>query len=205
MRCIDCGIIIRNFLKECEFVVVYALEHPEARHLAYRLLAYGANFHWGLAPLPEMERGAHGKPFFPGHPQYQFNVSHSGNFALCALDGAPVGADIQVVRPCRAALLDQVCSPGERDWLRQRGDSQAAFAQLWCMKESRCKYSGMGLRRPISAISVPLPEHGEEKLERDGLRFYLKNGGLWQMCLCGTSTWDGTIHWLRDIAEDEEG
>ena len=185
-------------------MVVYALEHPEARHLAYQLLAYGANRYWGLTSLPEMERGARGKPFFSEHPQHQFNVSHSGDLALCVLDSAPVGGDIQMIRPCRAALLDRVCGPAERDWLRQRGDSPAAFTQLWCMKESRCKHSGTGLRRPLSAISVPLPEHGEEALERDGLRFYLRDGGLWQMCLCGTSAWDGTIHWIKDITEDKE-
>ncbi len=181
---------------------VFILKHENARQLAHPLLACGAGLCWGMDALPELARGPHGKPFFPQYPQFQFNLSHSGSLALCALDSQPIGADIQVPKPHRPSLPDQVCSPGERAWLRSRGDSDEDFALLWSMKESCCKYSGLGLRRPISAIRVPLPEPGEDRLELDGLRFYLRAGEGWRLSLCGTGEWDGSIHWLDRLPED---
>lgn len=180
-------------------MVVYGLEHPQARALAYRLLEQGARLHWGLESLPQIQRSPHGKPFFPQYPQYHFNLSHSGALAVCALDRKPVGVDIQMVRTFRPALLDKVCSPEERRWLRRQGDSPEAFARLWSLKESRCKQSGLGLQSPISAIPVPLPEQGAERLEQDGLRFGLSSGRGWKLSLCAETVWDGTVHWLDGI------
>lgn len=177
-------------------MVLYAAEHVQAKQLAYQLLAQAAALHWGLRPLPEIRRGEQGKPFFPDHPDCHFNISHSGPFLFCALDSGPVGVDVQQPRTCRPAFLDRVCGAKEREWLRRHGDSPEAFAQLWSLKESRCKQSGLGLRRPIAGISVPLPWDGEERLELDGLQFYLRSGPGWQMCLCGTGGWDGRITWL---------
>ncbi len=179
-------------------MVVYALEHPRARELSHALLARCVRLYWGISPLPELERGEHGKPFFPALPRCCFNLSHSGDLAVCALDSAPVGVDIQRTRPARESLLREVCSPEEREWLRRRGDGPEDFALLWSMKEARCKYTGQGLRRPISAIRVPLPGAGEEALELDGLRFYLGSGPGWRLCLCGTGMWDGNVIWLPE-------
>lgn len=182
----------------------YLLEHPKARALAYRLLAGAAVEFWGLSQLPAMERGEHGKPFFPQHPDFHFNISHSGSLALCVLDSAPVGADIQVVRPPRRpALLGEVCNPEQRDWLRRQGDTPEAFTLLWSMKESRCKWSGTGLRRPISSIPVPLPQPGEDHLTLDGLHFYLRSGPGWQICLCGSGQWDGNLHQIQGTDKEE--
>lgn len=177
-------------------MVVYALEHPGAGRLAYRLLARCVETHWRLSPMPALARGERGKPYFPEFPNYHFNLSHSGGIAVCALDGAPVGIDIQKARPGREGLLRAVCSPEERDWLRRRDDVPEAFARLWSMKEARCKYTGQGLRRPISAIRIPLPAGEERLLELDGLRYYLRSGPGWQLCLCGTGEWDGVLRWL---------
>lgn len=178
-------------------MVVYGVRDEGARKLAYPLLAWAARKHWNMERLPDMERGERGKPFFPQYPQRQFNVSHSGDLAVCALDDAPVGVDIQIVQKRRDRLIDRVCSQRELDWLRRRGNRPEDFALVWAMKESRCKQSGEGLRLPISHISVPLPEDGEELLEWDGLRFYLAKGEGWQFALCGSGTWDGAIHWIH--------
>lgn len=176
----------------------YLLEHPEARLLSRSLLAGAAAEGWHLSPLPEIAWQPRGKPFFPGRPDLHFNISHSGPLALCVLDSAPVGADIQLRRlPRRMAVLDRICTPEERSWLRRRQDSPEAFTLLWTLKESRCKWSGQGLEQPISAIPVPLPQGDEGHLTLDGLHFFLHSGPGWQLCLCGSSLWDGTIHTIE--------
>jgi 4'-phosphopantetheinyl transferase len=177
-------------------MVLYAMEHPQAQQLAHTLLARSVQLEWGLSPLPQLQRTQRGKPFFPDYPQFHFNLSHSGQVAVCALDSTPVGVDVQQLRPFRSALLDSICSPQERDWLRHQGDDQRACALLWSLKESRCKQSGQGLRRPIAAIAVPLPQHEESCLAWEGLRFYLHSSQDWQLALCGCSNWNGQLHWV---------
>lgn len=193
-------------------MTVYALFHPQARSLAHSLLAVAAAREWGLSPCPELALEEHGKPYFQNHPNLHFNLSHSGSYALCALSDAPVGVDIQVVKSRRAALLDRVCSPKERQWLHTLKDSPHAFARLWAMKESRCKQNGTGLTQPITDIRVPLP-HGDIpwhlevpfSTQLDGLTFTLFEGPDWQGAACGQST-AGKILWLeeRDL-EDATG
>lgn len=178
-------------------MVVYGIQEAQARKLAYPLLARAAGLHWGMNTLPELARGERGKPYFPQWPRCQFNISHSGTLAVCALDETPVGVDIQIVQNRREKLVDRVCNPRERNWLRRRGERAEDFALLWAMKESRCKYSGEGLRQPISDISVPLPEEAEQLLEWEGLQFWLAEGDGWRFALCGRGTWDGTIHWIN--------
>lgn len=177
-------------------MVVYGIQHEQARTLSRPLLAWAAQQHWGLPQLPPLERAARGKPFFPDHPEFQFNLSHSGSYLVCALGCAPVGIDLQRFRPCRPAFLDRLCSPEERRWLSDRLDSPQAFARLWAMKESRCKWSGQGLTRPISSISIPLPAADEPLLTQDGLTYSLRTGPEWAFCLCADTAWNGEIQWL---------
>ena len=175
-------------------MVIYGREGIQTRGEAYALLARAVREHWRLDDLPEMARGEHGKPFFPGYPQCRFNLSHSGGFALCALSGREVGADIQQIRPHRPGFAQQVCSPEELDWL-DGGDFWTRFALLWSMKEAAVKYTGRGLIRPISAIRVPLPREGERLLEWEGLWFGLYAGPGWRGVVCGEELPPEHIYW----------
>ena len=85
-------------------MVVYGARGLTARGQARELLALAAEREWGASPLPELARRPGGKPFFPSREDLCFNLSHSGDLALCALDRAPVGADIQMVRTWRPGL-----------------------------------------------------------------------------------------------------
>ena len=137
---------------------LYRAEGLTARSQARELLALAAAEVWGLASLPEISRRKGGKPFFPEYEGLQFNLSHSGEFALCALDEAPVGVDIQIVKAWRPALPRRVCSQLELDWLEAQPEFWPSFAQLWTLKESR-----------------------------DGLWFRTWHGAAWAAAVCGHS------------------
>ena len=92
---------------------VYAVSGLTRRQQAWQLLALAAAREWGLSPLPGAAWTPEGKPFFPGLAGRCFNLSHSGPLALCALDGQPVGADVQVIKAWRPALPRRVCSREE--------------------------------------------------------------------------------------------
>lgn len=108
----------------------------------------------GLAPSAlKFARGSHGKPFLTNAP-VQFNLSHSGDFVLCAVDDRPVGADIEFFRPISPALIDRVCSAEEKAFVG--GDSRR-FLQVWTVKEAVVKHSGLGLHGDLRKISARVP------------------------------------------------
>lgn len=185
-------------------MVVYAAQHPDPRKASASFLARCAALHWGLQEPLTLSRGPYGKPCLPHHPHRHFNLSHSGTILVCAMDDAPVGVDVQLCQPRRKAFLDKLCAPEERQWLLERGDSARAFALFWSLKESRCKWSGRGLQRPISDIHIPLPQADEDRLEQDGLIFSLHSEDGWQLCLCSTRPWNGEIQWLSQFEDTEE-
>lgn len=178
------------------FLVIYGTDGLNSRAQARDLLALAATQHWGISPLPEILPRAGGKPYFPKHPNWEFNLSHSGPLALCALSDAPVGVDIQVIKSWRPNLPNRVCSPRELAWLEVQNDFWRAFTALWVCKESRVKYTGEGLTTPIRSISIPLPKSEESLYQLDGLWFRLYSGSGWLGAVCALSPPPQTIHWV---------
>ena len=166
-------------------MLIYRTAGLTARAQARDLLALAAKEAWGLSPLPEIALREGGKPFFPAHPGLHFNLSHSGGLALCALDGAPVGVDIQVVKEWRPSLPRRVCSAEELAWLEGQPEFWPAFTLLWALKEARVKESGRGLSPSIPDIRVPLPS--EKPALFDRLWFRTWSGPGWAAAVCGHS------------------
>lgn len=176
-------------------MVIYGMGGLAARSQARDLLALAAAEVWGLSPLPEVGLRPGGKPFFPEHSGLHFNLSHSGDLALCALDSAPVGVDIQTVRQWRLSLPRRICAPEELAWLEKQPDLWSSFALLWTLKESRVKESGQGLTVPIRGIRVPLPPEGAVQL--DGLWSRTYTGPGWAAAVCGRSQPPEEILWAK--------
>lgn len=174
-------------------MIVYGAKGLTARSQARDLLALAAEEHWGVSPLPEIARRELGKPFFPERAELHFNLSHSGELALCALDGEAVGADIQVIKTWRPTLPRRVCSDRELAWLEHQRDLWSSFILLWALKESRAKESGQGLTSSIRDIQVPLPT--EDPLRLDGLWFRTWTGPGWAAAVCGHTKPPKEILW----------
>jgi len=149
---------------------------------AHALLAALVEEQTGL-PCPAAARQAGGKPYFPSLPHLHFNLSHSGDWALCALDGAPVGCDIELVRPRSARFPAYVLSPRELRWFQDRGADWGDFYTLWTLKEALVKCTGEGLRRHPRDISVPLLTPGETA-PWEGFTFTALAGEGWRGAVC---------------------
>lgn len=162
---------------------------------AYALLAYAVRRRWGLNVLPAIARSNHGKPLFPAFPQYCFNISHSGNLALCALDDQPVGVDIEAIRPHHPMLAQRICSAEELVWLEQQVDKLLALCQLWTDKEALAKYHGTGLTVPLRSLCPPLPPANDQ----DGLLFHRTTTPDYTLCVCGHTA--ATPLYLVDMEE----
>lgn len=140
-----------------------------------------------------------GKAPFSGLPPAPLQPQPQRTPALCALDRDEVGVDIQQITLRRSAFLDRLLSPEERAWLLGLGDDPEAFTQLWTLKESFCKFTGLGLTRPVSAIPVPLPRQilpSGACLPFGSVCFTLFSGPGWRAAVCSPARCASSIRWL---------
>lgn len=133
--------------------VIYGAAGGDGRRLAWPLLERAVRLCWGWTALPPVERSPRGKPLFAAVEDRWFSLSHSGGLALCALSGAPVGVDIERVRPRREGLPQRVLGPAE---LAAFDGSWEGFYRLWTLKESWCKRED-GPLYPPRAVETPPP------------------------------------------------
>lgn len=150
---------------------------------AYGLLTRAVKTVWGMDSLPETVRAEGGKPYFKDFPDRHFNLSHSGQFALCALSDAPVGADIEAVRPRKEGLPAYTFRGSDYErWLTLGGDWEA-FCTLWTEVESVIKYTGEGLKAYRRA---QLP---------DGCVLTNLSGDGWKAAVCGCEAAE-KVEWI---------
>lgn len=97
--------------------------------------------------------GKFGKPYLPNYPNVYFNLSHSGQYVVCAVSDRPVGIDIQVIRPYYLDVARRVYNPGELEQIKNSADPASEFTKLWTKKEAYLKMLGCGLITDIKATA----------------------------------------------------
>ncbi len=103
----------------------------------------------------------YGKPalaegLLPAPPH--FNLSHCLGMTACALHPTlPLGIDIESrERPVDLALADRYFSTAEAAFIHQQAaaQQQAAFFQIWTLKEAYIKARGLGLSLPLNSFTL---------------------------------------------------
>ncbi len=105
----------------------------------------------GSGDLGALEFTGFGRPFLAGGPD--FNWSHSGNMAVCAISRySAVGIDIERIRPLELPDFKDLFPAWE--WARITGsrDPQGMFFEAWTCREAILKADGRGLSGKISDI-----------------------------------------------------
>ena len=97
-----------------------------------------------------LDENAHGKPHLSNAQGLRFNWSHSGTFALIALNrDFEIGVDIEQPRTKLRALelARRFFATAEADALAaiDGSERESAFLELWCAKEAVLKALGRGL------------------------------------------------------------
>ncbi len=126
------------------------------RSLAASLLLQAALRQYGLPADSDWQRSGSGKPFLPGSG-IRFNLSHSGDYALCALAGTEIGCDIERIRPVSPRAAERFfCPPEAADILAQPTLEARTerFFRYWTLKESFVKAVGTGLRLPMRSFCL---------------------------------------------------
>ncbi len=97
----------------------------------------------------------YGKPYwYNGLENFHFNISHSLEWVVLAVDNLPVGIDIEGIHSIELSVSEHVFSPEEHLDLMSQPDKTAYFFTLWSLKESFIKMLGTGTTFPLKDFSV---------------------------------------------------
>lgn len=99
-----------------------------------------------------------GKPYLTGSDHLHFNISHSGDWVVCALDSQPVGVDIEQILPADISTYKHHFSSTEYEelCLHMGTARQNYFYDLWTLKESYIKQRGGGMFIPLASFTIHL-------------------------------------------------
>lgn len=101
-------------------------------------------------------KNQYGKPLLLNSSLIDFNISHSGNWVVCAVSDGQVGIDVEVVRNTDFEIARRFFSPDEYTALLNRpaDERQTYFYKIWTIKESYIKAEGKGLSIPLDSFTV---------------------------------------------------
>ena len=109
-----------------------------------------------------------GKPFLKDVFFY-FNLSHSGEYAVCAYGDQPIGIDLQIIKEVLPKHTGKILTEDETEYLTSLNekDKVHTFYSIWAKKESLIKLDGRGLRIPLHNISMVnhIEDAGELRFE----------------------------------------
>jgi len=131
------------------------------------LLNYGLSQLAPLFPRPAAYFvDANGKPRLAGS-KLNFNLSHSGTYAACAICDRPVGVDVELEVEIELDIARKFFHPDEYRHIAGSDDPTKSFFKYWVLKESYLKAVGLGLGRELDSFLIALGE-GPVRVLQDG-------------------------------------
>lgn len=106
-----------------------------------------------LKCLDELKYNKYGKPYLG--LDLDFNISHSGEYAICALaKGLRLGVDIEKIEKFDLNSITEVFTKNELFHINCSEKKEKTFYDYWTIKESVVKATGKGLYIPLKDIEV---------------------------------------------------
>ena len=104
-------------------------------------------------PVDTLRVDENGKPLVDG---IFFNLSHSGDYVICAVSERLVGCDIEQIKEAPKQVAERAFSVEENAYLKSfSGDAyNREFFRLWTKKESFLKMKGIGIRVPLQILKM---------------------------------------------------
>lgn len=127
------------------------------RLLGEALVRFALKKYWNLTSEDyRIDRGEKGKPFIVGVENVFFNISHSGDYVVCAVSDREIGIDIEKRAKARMEVAGRFFHGEEVAQLKmlEEDKQDQLFFNYWSVKESFLKYIGTGLTRPLNSFIV---------------------------------------------------
>lgn len=142
------------------------------------LLQYGLKAA-GCDGLKDIRYGDSGKPFFEDNKLF-FNLSHSEEYAVCAISSCEVGCDIEIISDRGLKIAKRFFFKEEYEDITSCAtpeERSEKFFRYWTLKESFMKVTGLGLSLPLDSFKISLnPEISVEQTV-DGREYCFKEFG----------------------------
>ncbi len=116
-----------------------------------------------LKLLPDdihISEGESGKPYICGYEDFNYNLSHSGEYVVMAYGDSPLGIDIERIHKDGMQKKDiavaKRCFTAD-EYLYITGDDKKVpdrFCMIWTMKESYLKLTGAGISVPLNSFEI---------------------------------------------------
>lgn len=133
-----------------------------------------------------------GKPYIKDNPNVCFNISHSGNIAVCAVMCNDlyinIGIDIEIISENVRfkSIANRYFTESELSALAESGDDLCEFFTTWTRKESYLKCTGQGLSGGLKSVDTKNPSvfvNGFEYVfETFSVHDSLKNSYIMSIC-----------------------
>ncbi len=104
-----------------------------------------------------VKKGIHGKPYFDGYREWQFNISHTSEMIAIAMSDKPVGIDIEKIQKQDLRIAERFFTDTEHSYINDAdsdADKNKRFLEVWTKKEAYIKFTGEGMSRPINSFCV---------------------------------------------------
>ncbi len=109
----------------------------------------------------------YGKPYLEGFSDFNYNISHSGDFVVCAIDDKPIGIDIEEVKHIQyEEIVKRFFSIKEHEYIFNHKSHLDInrFYEIWTLKESYIKLCGQGLSIPLKSFSIEIDQYKNIKV-----------------------------------------
>ncbi len=157
-----------NVIKKCD---KYHFADDRKRCLTGKLLKrvlLAKHLNSSISEL-EFDVNRYGKPQLIRHNQksLHFNLSHSGDWVVIAIDNEPLGIDIELIQPQIPDVEKIVFTENEIKQIYSVEQDQHInrFFNQWTRKESYIKAMGMGFSANLEMISILESANGTIRIE----------------------------------------
>ena len=100
--------------------------------------------------------GDNGKPYIKNQKIF-FNISHSGEYAMCAFADIEIGCDIEKIKDIDLNIEKRFFHHSEyENIMAQKTDllKKDLFFRYWVLKESFMKVTGFGMSLPLDSFEI---------------------------------------------------
>lgn len=91
----------------------------------------------------------YGKPYLKNN-EICFNISHSGDYVVCAVSKNEIGVDIQEIRKVNDLIVQKKYTKEEQKYVTD----DVTFTKVWTLKESYVKAIGKGLYQKLEEVET---------------------------------------------------
>ncbi|GFZ33236.1 4'-phosphopantetheinyl transferase [Clostridium zeae] len=113
------------------------------------------------------DKNQYGKPYLKDYPNINFNISHSGDYVLCAVDDSPIGVDVEEVKDIKyEEIAKSFFTTKESEYIISQDlkIQLDKFYEIWTLKESYIKCCGQGLSIPLKSFYLDLDQRENIKV-----------------------------------------